>query len=55
MRMKKVSISFAAVIWRSRNGRTTQNFLINHKFAVVFADRTFGSFEIRIRITDNGK
>ena len=39
MRVKKVSISFAAVIWRSCHARAAQNHLVYHKFSVVFADR----------------
>ncbi len=49
MRVKKVAVSFAAVVRRRGDARAAQNHLIYHKLAVVFADCARRFFEIRIR------
>ena len=47
--MKKVSVSRAAVTGRGHDAGAAQNHLVDHKLAVVFADRAFGFFEVRVR------
>ena len=48
MRVKEISVRLSAVVWGCSRRSSPKHHLIDHEFAVIFADRSLGGFVARI-------